>query len=120
MFYWAEAVVMSVYLMNRFLSKSINCKTSYEVWYGRKLSVNYIRIFGLTVYVYLNKQQIKYFKLSDRVRKLVFVGFTDGIKVYKFFDFQIKQIIYSRSVVFDESFVGYLSEGGYILENSDD
>lgn len=50
----------------------------------------------------------------------MFVGFTEGIKVYKLFDSQIKRVIYSRSVVFDENFSGILFECRQVQDIFDD
>lgn len=120
MSYWAEAVVMSAYLLNRLPSKSVQGKTPYEAWHKCKPSVQHIRIFGSPAYAHLNKQQTQHSKLSDRARKLVFVGFTEGIKAYKLLDPQTKRVIYSRSVVFDENFSGTSFERRQVQDTFDD
>lgn len=102
---------MVVYLYNRLSGKVIFSTIFYELFYGKKLSILYIRVFGLTVYIYLQRYQFKYFKFSDRVKFFVFIGFTDGIKVYKLLDFYIYQITYLRSVIFDEIFISRFFSG---------
>jgi hypothetical protein len=42
---WIEALKTAVHIINRMLSKSIP-KTPYELWTGRKTSINYLHIWG--------------------------------------------------------------------------
>jgi hypothetical protein len=44
--FWGEAVVMTVYILNRSPTKALNDRTSYEAWHGRKPVVSHLRIFG--------------------------------------------------------------------------
>lgn len=61
------------------------------------------------------------------VIKCIFVGYTEGIKGYKFFNSEIYQLIYVRSVVFDEDVilnkifisVYYVSENEFISTGSE-
>lgn len=101
MSYWGEAVSMAAYLHNRLPRKAVDT-TPYELLYRRKPSTEHIRIFGMPAYAHQNSEQVKHSKLSDRFKKYIFVGFTDGIKAYKLYDPITRQIVYSRSVIFDE------------------
>lgn len=40
----------AVYLLNRAPTKSLNGKTPYEAWFGRKPKVKHIRMFGCTAF----------------------------------------------------------------------
>jgi transposase InsO family protein len=44
--FWGEAVVMTVYILNRSSTKALNGRTSYEAWYGRKPAVSHLRVFS--------------------------------------------------------------------------
>ncbi|KAL6621206.1 hypothetical protein ACP70R_033638 [Stipagrostis hirtigluma subsp. patula] len=47
--YWGEAVTTAVYLLNRTPTKSLEGKTPYEAWHGRKPAVQHLRTFGCVV-----------------------------------------------------------------------
>jgi transposase InsO family protein len=44
---WMEALKTIVHILNRVPSKSVP-KTSYELWTGRKLTLNYLHMWGLS------------------------------------------------------------------------
>jgi hypothetical protein len=49
--FWGEAVVTAVYLQNWLPTKSLAGRTPYEVWHGRKPTVNHLRVFGCRAFV---------------------------------------------------------------------
>jgi hypothetical protein len=49
--FWGEAVVTAVYLLNRSPTKSVDGQAPYEVWHGVKLSVHHLRTFGCVAHV---------------------------------------------------------------------
>lgn len=53
--YWAEAVNIAVYVMNRSASSVLNSQTPEEIWSGRKVDVSNMRIFGSSIMIFLNK-----------------------------------------------------------------
>ncbi|KAM1643804.1 hypothetical protein ACFX2K_013588 [Malus domestica] len=48
--FWGYALYTAAYLLNRVPSKSIS-QTPYEIWHGRKPSLNHIKIWGCEAYV---------------------------------------------------------------------
>jgi hypothetical protein len=42
---WMEGLKFVVHILNRVLSKSLP-KTPYELWTGRKLTLNYLHVWG--------------------------------------------------------------------------
>lgn len=82
--FWAEAVAIAVYVLNRSPTRSLKNKTPYEAWHGKKPSVGHLRTFGCTAHVKLNGPGLT--KLTDRSRKMVFLGYEPGTKGYKIFD----------------------------------
>ena len=60
---WGEAVTTCTYVLNRSATKRLRGKTPYECWFGRKPSVNHLRIFGSLVHV---KVTANVGKLEDR------------------------------------------------------
>ena len=80
---WGEAVTTCTYVLNRSATKSLRGKTPYECWFGRKPSVDHLRIFGSLVHV---KVTVNVGKLEDRSQKMVFVGYVQGSKAYRCID----------------------------------
>ncbi len=76
--FWAEAVNTTCYLVNRSPSAAIGFKTPKEVWSGRPVNYENLRIFGCPTYVHINQG-----KFDARVLKGVFVGYPDGVEGYK-------------------------------------
>lgn len=70
---WGEAVLCSIYLINRLPSETINKLTPYEMWFGKRPNLSNIHEFGSTVYA---KTLGNLRKLEPRGRKLVLIGYT--------------------------------------------
>lgn len=97
---WAEAVNTSVYINNRIHGKTTKTPP-FEFWYGRKPDVSYFRIFGSFAYVYIPKSLRQ--KLDPKSHKLLFVGYSETQKAYRFFDRSTRRITVSRDAIFCES-----------------
>lgn len=50
-FFWGETVTTAVYVLNRAFTRSVDGKTPYEAWHGKRPSVEHLRIFGCVVHV---------------------------------------------------------------------
>ena len=90
----------AVYLLNRSPTKSVDGKTPYEVWYGRKPDVSYLRVFGCIAHVKVVKPHPA--KLDDRSTPMVFFGYETGSAAYRVYDPARQRIQVTRDVVFDE------------------
>lgn len=86
-FYWAEVIKTVNYVLNRLLFSVLGGKIFYILWTGSLLTLKYLKIFGLSVYVYISDYRRK--KFDSRAEKMVLVGYMDVMKVYKFFYFVI-------------------------------
>ena len=85
----------TTYLQNRLSTKGTT-KTQFELWYGRTLSVEYIRVFESLTYVYIPKQ--KRHKLDSGRKQTILLGYVSGSKGYK-----VMNLVITRHVVyFDE------------------
>ena len=73
--FWAEAVNMTCYLINRGPHTGIHCKTPYGVWSDSRADYSMLRVFGSTVYYHASEG-----KLKPRAKKGVCVGYGDGVK----------------------------------------
>ena len=70
--FWGEAVSTAVFILNRSPTKSVDSKTSFEAWHGRKPDVQFMCMFGCVVHVRETRLWLK--KLDDRSRPMIFVG----------------------------------------------
>jgi hypothetical protein len=61
--FWGEAVVTTVYILNRSPTKALNGRTPYEAWHGRKPAVFHLRVFSCLAF---SKELGHIGKLDDR------------------------------------------------------
>jgi hypothetical protein len=73
-----------VYILNRTPTKSVEGATPFEMWYGKKPTVQHLRTFGCIVYVRNTTPHLS--KLKDRGRKMIFIGYEQGTKGYRVYD----------------------------------
>ena len=80
---WAEAVVTAAYVLNRSAKSSVENKTPFELWYGRKATVDHLRIFGTECFVHIPKVRRK--KWDHKSVKGLLTGYCgdrDGFRVW--------------------------------------
>ncbi|WVZ62952.1 hypothetical protein U9M48_012640 [Paspalum notatum var. saurae] len=99
--FWGEAVSIAVYILNRSPTKSLENKTPFEAWHGRKLDVAHLRTFGCIGHVKVTRPNLA--KLEDRSKPMVFLGYEAGSKAYRLYDPVERRVHVSRDVVFDEA-----------------
>jgi transposase InsO family protein len=99
--FWAEAVKAANYVKNRSASDVCGGVTPYELWYGRKPNVGYLRVFGCTAYVCL-PSQVRTGKFSERAKKGIFIGYEENGRGYRVWDPVEKKVLHSRDVKFTE------------------
>jgi hypothetical protein len=51
--FWAEAANTIVFFQNQLPSKFLEDKTPFEVWYGYKPSLNFLKVFGSVCFVHI-------------------------------------------------------------------
>jgi hypothetical protein len=97
--FWAEAINYACHLVNRLPYVAIEGKTPIEVW-TRKPAVDYdyLHIFGCPVFFHVTET-----KLGPRAKKAIFVGFNSGVKGYRLWCPELKKLVISRDVTFDEA-----------------
>jgi hypothetical protein len=81
--FWGEAVVIAVYVLNRVPCKAASGRTPFDVWY-KKPTVHHLKTFRRIVYVCDTKPHLK--KLDDRGRKMIFMGYEKGTKAFRAYD----------------------------------
>ena len=74
--------------------------TPHEVWTSKKPSLPDLRVFGCDAYVHVPKKKLT--KLDNKSVSCIFIGYKDGLKGYKFWNPETRNVVYSRDVVFRE------------------
>jgi hypothetical protein len=97
---WMEALKTAVHILNRVSSKSVP-KTPYEMWIGRKPTLNYLYVWGCPTEARIFNPSIE--KLDPKTVSCHFIGYPDKSKGFRFYypDRYIK-MVETRHVVFLE------------------
>lgn len=101
--FWGEAVVAAAHIINRSPTRALSYITPEEVWTKNKPDLSHIKIFGCKAMVHIPKERRQ--KLDPKSRELIFIGYSDCVKGYRFIDPKNKHIVTSRDVVFLEATV---------------
>ena len=97
---WAEAVNNAVHVLNRTINTQTGTKTPFELWYGKKPSIDHYRVFGSIAYILTDKKHKT--KFQARGRQVRFVGYSSTSKGWRFWDPTSQKIVESSDVIFDE------------------
>ncbi|KAL3520400.1 hypothetical protein ACH5RR_018549 [Cinchona calisaya] len=103
---WGEALLTTIYLINRMPSKVLNFQSLPSVFDATfptsRLTNNLpLRVFGCGAFIHLPDQTRG--KLDPRARKCVFVGYAPNQKGYKCYDPSTKKMFVTMDVTFFES-----------------
>ena len=79
---WMEALKTATHISNRVPSKSVP-KTPYELWTGRKPSMNYMHVWGCAAEAKLFNPSLG--KLDPKTESCYFIGYPEKSKGYKFY-----------------------------------
>lgn len=97
--FWGEAILTANYIQNRLPTKSVGM-SPFERWFNKKPSLDHFKIFGCEAWVQIPKEKRK--KMEVKSRKMVFVGYSNQHKAYRFLDTSSDRITISRDVKFVE------------------
>lgn len=95
--YWAEAVSMAAYLINRSYT-STHGKTPDEIYFNKKVNISELKLFGQPVMVHVNNVNRR--KLDEKAIKMIFVGYDDQTKGYRCINKSNRKLTISRDVKF--------------------
>jgi transposase InsO family protein len=73
-YFWAEAVVTIVYIMNRTPTTTIHGMTLKEKFTGKKPNVSHLRVFSCIAYVHVPDE--KRSKLDPKADTCIFIGYS--------------------------------------------
>ncbi|KAJ7961810.1 Retrovirus-related Pol polyprotein from transposon TNT 1-94 [Quillaja saponaria] len=79
---WGEAIKIALYILNRVPSKAVP-KTPFELWTGRKPSLNHFRVWGCPAEVRIYNPNER--KTDPRSTRYYFIGYPDHSKGYRFY-----------------------------------
>lgn len=72
--FWGEAILTATYILNRSPSASLDFITPAEIWFGKKASVENLRIFGTMAYAHVPEQFRS--KFDDKCERCIMLGHT--------------------------------------------
>lgn len=101
-YFWAEAVNIAAYILNKVLIRAMISKTPYELYKGRKPNISHLRSFGCKCFV-LNNGKHPLGKFDAKSDEAIFLGYALNLKAYGVFNKRSLIIEESIDVVFDES-----------------
>jgi len=99
-YFWAEAVITVVNIMNRTPTAAVHGMTPEEKFTSKKPNVSHLRMFGYIAYVHVPDE--KRSKLDPKAEKCIFIGYSLEQKGYRCFNLSIRKLQVSIDVVFDE------------------
>ncbi|GBL89706.1 Retrovirus-related Pol polyprotein from transposon TNT 1-94 [Araneus ventricosus] len=97
---WTEAVNTAAYVLNRTGPTPEAGKSPYEIWFGRKPSVNYLKSFDTKCFIHIQKK--KRMKFDKKAIKGYFVGYCCEKDGYRIWVPDKNDVVLSRDVVFKD------------------
>ena len=107
--FWGLAMDAAVYCRNRSPTTSLDDRTPYEAWCGKKPEISHMRIFGCLAFAHIRKQERT--KLDPKAKACIFVGYSPDSSTYRLWDMQEDKLLESRDVYFVESQLGIKARG---------
>ena len=95
--FWGYALETAIYLLNRAPTKSIP-NTPYELWTGKKPSLNHLTIWGCPTHV--RKSNVD--KLGLRSDRCLFIGYPKISTGFYFYNPSEQKVFVSRNAIFLE------------------
>lgn len=98
--YSKQVVHIVVYTLNRARLRANSKMTPYELWYEKKPSVKYFKVFGSKCFIRRDDDGLGSF--VARCDEGILLGYSTHSKVYKYFNKCLKKVIESVNVRVDE------------------
>ncbi|WJX19224.1 hypothetical protein P8452_08938 [Trifolium repens] len=99
--FWAEAMHTTCHIHNRVTLRKGTKATQYELWKGRKPTVNDFHVFGTVCYVLVDREQRR--KLDPKSDECIFMGYSVNSRAYRVYNKRTKTIIESINVVLNDT-----------------
>ena len=115
-FLWGEALKTALYILNRVPTKAVPF-TPFELWTGRKPSLNHLKVWGCPAEVKLYNPTLS--KLDSRTTQCYFVSYPEHSKGYRFYNPNGgTRIVESQTAKFLEFDVAEESSSSQTIENN--
>ncbi|GJU01016.1 retrovirus-related pol polyprotein from transposon TNT 1-94, partial [Tanacetum coccineum] len=98
--FWCDAVDTSTYILNRILIRPFLRKTPYELFKGKKSSLDYFKVFGSECFILNTKDYLT--KFDPKSTEGVFLGYSPNTKPYIILNKETMRIEESLNIRFDE------------------
>ncbi|GKA14867.1 retrovirus-related pol polyprotein from transposon TNT 1-94 [Tanacetum coccineum] len=99
--FWCNAVDTSTYILNRILIRPFLEKTPYDLFKGKKPSLEYFKVFGSKCFILNTKDYLT--KFDPKSFEGIFLGYSPNSKAYIILNKETMRIEESLNVRFDES-----------------
>ncbi|GJT37444.1 retrovirus-related pol polyprotein from transposon TNT 1-94 [Tanacetum coccineum] len=96
-----NVVDTSTYILNRILIRPFLGKTPYEIFKGKKPSLEYFKVFGSKCFILNTKDYLT--KFDPKLTEGVFLGYSPNSKAYIVLNKETMKVEESLNVKFDES-----------------
>ena len=93
--FWGHALLTAAIILNKVPTKAVET-TPYEVWWGKKPSLSYLKIWGCEAYV----KRLMGDKLEPKSDKCIFVGYPKETMGYSFYKPSENKVFVARGAVF--------------------
>ncbi|GJS73767.1 retrovirus-related pol polyprotein from transposon TNT 1-94, partial [Tanacetum coccineum] len=99
--FWCNAVDTSTYILNRILIRPFLGKTPYELFKGKKPSLEHFKVFGSKCFILNTKDYLT--KFDPKSTEGVFLGYSPNSKAYTVLNKETMKVEESLNVKFDET-----------------
>jgi hypothetical protein len=99
--FWAEAINIACYSINRLYLHRIHKKTSYELLTGKKPNVSYFRVFSSKCFILVKRG--KNSKFAPKAVEGFLLGYDSNTRAYRVFNKSTGLVEISCDIVFDET-----------------
>jgi hypothetical protein len=99
--FWAEAINIAYYSINRLYLHQIIKKTSYELLTGKKPNISYFRVFGSKCFILIKRGRKS--KFAPKAVGGFLLGYDSNTRAYRVFNKSTGLVEVSCDIVFDET-----------------
>jgi hypothetical protein len=99
--FWAKAINIACYSINRLYLHRILKKTSYELLTGKKPNVSYFRVFGSKCFILIKRGRSS--KFAPKAVEGFLLGYDSNTRAYSVFNKSTGLVEVSCDIVFDET-----------------